>query len=97
MNEYLDLLARASPPEILFRDDLASFLDVDPEEAERLALVGALGPSFFVRGRVAVLREDLVYVLRLRAGAPDAHGREVLTERAPEHPAPASSSPEASH
>jgi hypothetical protein len=52
MNDYLDLLARASPPEFSSVDDLASFLDVDPEEAERLALVGGLGPSFFVRGRV---------------------------------------------
>jgi hypothetical protein len=78
MKDYTNLIARASPPEILFQEDIGSLLDIAPLEAERRARAGELGPAFYLKGRVAVLRDDLMHVLRLRAGAPERDDREVL-------------------
>lgn len=78
MNDYTGMLARATPPEILFRDDLSALFDIPAAEAEMQARSGRFGPAFYVHGRVAVLREDLVSALRQRAGAPEAGDREVL-------------------
>lgn len=78
MNQYTSLLARATPPEILFADDIASLLGVTTTEAEWEARTGRLGPAFFIHGRVAVLRQDLLGLLRVKAGAPDVADREVL-------------------
>lgn len=77
-NDYSAMIARATPPEILFRDDLGALLHIPPSEAEMQARSGRFGPAFYVHGRVAVLREDLVSALRQRAGAPEAGDREVL-------------------
>jgi hypothetical protein len=78
MSTYSEIMARATPPEILFAEDLATLLGVTTAEADWEARTGRLGPAFYVRGRVAVLREDLLNLLRFRSGAAGEESREVL-------------------
>lgn len=78
MDDYTSLLTRATPPEILFSDDLAIMLGVSTAEADEEARSGRLGPPFFVHGRVAILREDLLNLIRVRTAAAECGNREVL-------------------
>lgn len=78
MDPYAALIARATPPEILFSEDIATLLGIPVPEADWEARTGRLGPQFFVHGRVAVLRQDLLNVLRFRSSSADEQGREVL-------------------
>lgn len=61
---YSREVTRASLPEICLADDLMLALGVDETSLERLAVAGALGTTFRVNGRVAVLRADLLTALR---------------------------------
>jgi hypothetical protein len=75
---HSDSVRRAALPEILFARDIALAVDLDPAQADKSARAGRFGPFFFIGGRVAVLREDLLEFLTLRAAASKPAQKEVL-------------------
>jgi len=77
-NKSNETVRRAALPEVMFAADLALALGLSELEAEAAARRGMLGPPFFVRGRVALLREDFLELLVLRASRQDRKSKELL-------------------
>lgn len=75
---YEEVLRRHALPEVLFSPDIAIALDLHEHEAEAGARSGRFGAPFYVAGRVAVLRQDLLETLTLLGEAKDANRKEVL-------------------
>ncbi len=71
-------IRRAALPEVMFASDLALALDLTFDVAQKRARLGHFGPHFFVDGRVAVLRQDFLEFLTLRAAGVDAGDKEVM-------------------
>lgn len=76
-----DVLRRHALPEVLFAPDIAIVLELPEPIAEEGARAGRFGHEFYVQGRVAVLRQDLLDALAARGEAADAHGKEILGAR----------------
>jgi hypothetical protein len=70
---------RAALPEVMFAPDMALVLGIPDADADKAARQGRLGPQFFVAGRVAVLRQDFLEFLTLRAASQIPGAKEVLT------------------
>jgi hypothetical protein len=77
--EHDDAVRRAVLPEVLFAGDLSLALDLSLDETEAAARSGRFGPFFFVQGRVAILRDDFLEFLTLRAASSDQARKEVLS------------------
>jgi hypothetical protein len=75
---YADAVRRAALPEILFAPDLAIATGLPEPEADVAARTGRFGPQLFIKGRVAVLRQDFLAYLTQHAKARDAARKEVL-------------------
>jgi hypothetical protein len=75
---YADAVRRAALPEILFAPDLAIATGLPEDETDAAARAGRFGPQLFIKGRVAVLRQDFLGYLTLHAKARDAARKEVL-------------------
>lgn len=69
---------RAALPQIMFPADISLVLELTEEEATFAAGQGLLGPQIFVKGRPAVLREDFLEFLTLRAASKKRADKEVL-------------------
>lgn len=78
MDTHHDSVRRAALPEVLFAGDLALALEMPERAADAAARAGRFGPFLFVQGRVAVLRQDFLEFLTLRAAARDASRKELL-------------------
>ena len=68
---------RAALPEILLAPDLALATGLSQADAVATARAGGFGPHFFIKGEVAVLRQDLLDALRRRAKSADPVIKEV--------------------
>lgn len=66
-NKTEPYIRRAALPEVMFAADIALALDVPDWQAEDAARAGLCGPYFTVDGRPAVLRQDFLDTLTLRA------------------------------
>lgn len=69
---------RAALPEVLFSEDIALILNLNPEEAEVGALSGQFGPHLLVGGQPALLKDDFLTHLAARAAGSVAREKEVL-------------------
>jgi len=69
---------RAALPEVMFASDIALALGLAQTLADQAARQGLFGPEFYVGGRVAVLREDFLEFLTLRASRRDLESKELL-------------------
>lgn len=76
-----EAVRRAALPEVMFAEDLALALRLRVEQATEGAQAGRFGPEIYVDGRVAVLREDFIETLTLRASVRERVGKEVLAAR----------------
>lgn len=92
----LDAVLRAETPAILFPEDVAVQLRLQPTQARTAMRLGLLGPWFLVNGEPAVLRENLKEHLRLRTIQDRESDREILSDDLRDRLALASPVPEAS-
>lgn len=72
------VVRRAALPEVLFAPDLAIVLCLSEPDADAGARAGRFGPEIYVGGRVAVLRQDFLEFLSLRASRRTVAEKEVL-------------------
>lgn len=77
-NNHDVAVRRAALPEVMFASDLALALGLPEPAADAAARHGRFGPQFFVQGRVAVLRQDFLEFLTLRAAAGTPREKEVM-------------------
>jgi hypothetical protein len=76
-----EAVRRAALPEVMFSPDIALAVQLQLEVVEAQAPCGHFGPCFYVDGRVAVLRDDFLETMTLRASRVDRAQKEVLPDR----------------
>ena len=72
------VMRRAALPEVMFAPDIALAVQIPIPVVEAQAPGGSFGPCFYVQGRVAVLREDFLETMTLRASREERAQKEVL-------------------
>jgi hypothetical protein len=72
------VVRRAALPELMFAADIGVAVDLPVDVVEAQAPTGCFGPVLYVNGRVAVLRQDFLETMTLRASRRDRGQKEVL-------------------
>jgi hypothetical protein len=80
-NPHIETVRRAALPEVMFCPDIAVAVQLPVERIEDQAPSGYFGPCFYVDGRLAVLRDDFLETMTLRASRSDRAQKEVLPDR----------------